>query len=64
MKSVETETGDQTNGAYSVLPSSVGQALSLGGYLAAVEVHEERHAVTLGDCKWSVAGKRGRKTNR
>jgi hypothetical protein len=61
-KSVEAETGDQTNGAFSILPSSVGQALSLGGYLATIEKHEEKHVITIGDCKWSVAGRRGKKT--
>ena len=48
LKSVEEETGVQTNGAYSILPSSVGQALSLGGYLAAVQRHEEKHVITMG----------------
>jgi hypothetical protein len=62
LKSVEEETGDQTNGTYSILPSSVGQALSLGGYLAAVQKHEGKHVITVGDCQWSVAGKRGKKT--
>jgi hypothetical protein len=62
LKSIEEETGDQTNGTYSILPSSVGQALSLGGYLAAVQKHENKHAITIGDCQWSVAGKRGKKT--
>ncbi len=62
MKFIEEETGVQTNGAYSILPSSVGQALSLGGYLAAVQKHEERHVITVGDCQWSVAGKKGKKT--
>ncbi len=62
MKSVEEETGDQTNGAFSVLPSSVGQALSLGGYLAAIERHEEKHVTTIGDCRWSLAGKKGKRT--
>jgi hypothetical protein len=58
---LEVEPEVQTDGAFAVLPSSVGQAMSLGGYLARVERHEERHVMTIGECKCSVAIEEGKK---
>jgi hypothetical protein len=35
--------------------------MSLGGYLSMFEKHEGKSAMTVGDCRWSVAGRNGKR---
>ena len=62
MKSVEADSEIPVSGAFAILPSSVNTAISLGGYIGLFEKNEERSTMTIGDCKWSVAGRKGKKS--